>query len=286
MTAEPLELRVDPDAWRRHGGRSSFVFSHRLGGNDLLAVPALAELADRLPADDVETMAADQAAVHADGQPGQVHGERPGDLMRSVADRKAWMSLLRIEQDPQYRNLLERLLDEAREAVGRPAGWNGVEGYVFVSAPAAVTPAHIDHEHNLYFQIRGTKRFTVGSCPSIEEEHRLLERFYSGAYGATAFYPADPVTYVLNPGDGLYVPPAAIHLVENGDEVSTSLSVVFHTPDLDRAAKVYALNADLRRLGLRPRPPGERPRSDIAKAAVVDVWRRARAGRRLSTQGR
>ena len=39
-------------------------------------LPELADLADRLPPADVETMAADQATVHAEGQPGQVQGER------------------------------------------------------------------------------------------------------------------------------------------------------------------------------------------------------------------
>jgi len=271
---------VEPDAWERHGGRSGFAFRHALSDHPLLAAEQLADLADRLPRVAVETMAADQQAVNADGQPGRVEGVAPGDLLRHVADRRAWMSLLNIEQDLAYGRLLAALLEEVRRAVGQPAGWNRVEGYVFVSAPGATTPAHIDHEHNLYFQLQGTKRFTIGGSPSPEEEHRLLEAFYSGSYGATAFYPTDPITYVLEPGDGLYVPPAAVHLVENGDEPSISLSVVFHTPDLDRAAKVYACNADLRRLGVHPRPPGVHAGVDILKATAVSGWRRVRSGMR------
>lgn len=275
---------VEPDAWARHGGRSGFGFRHGLCDHPLLARDGLADLADRLPAGSIETMPADQPAVDAHGQPGPVHGIEAGDLLRHVADRQAWMSLLNIEHDPVYGRFLAALLEEMRRAVGQPTGWNRVEGYVFVSAPGATTPAHVDHEHNLYFQLQGTKRFTIGGCPSSDDEHRLLEAFYSGAYGATDFYPTDPVTYELAPGDGLYVPPSAVHLVENGAEPSISLSLVFHTADLDRAAKVYACNADLRRLGLRPRPPGEHAGLDALKAAAVSAWRRVR-GRR-SVPGR
>src|SRR5215813_3710147 len=31
-------------------------------------------------------------------------------------------------------------------------------GWIFVSSPNAVTPFHMDHEHNFIMQIRGTKR--------------------------------------------------------------------------------------------------------------------------------
>jgi quercetin dioxygenase-like cupin family protein len=277
MTSGSAALQVDPDAWARHGGRTAFEFTHSLLDHPLLALGELAALADRLPPNDVEDAEGALPVVKADGKPAPIRDEVASELVRTVVERGALMSLMRIEQDAQYRGFIEALLEEFRDSVGRPEGLDRVEGYVFVSSPGAVTPTHIDHEHNLYFQLRGTKHFTVGSCATPEDEHRLLEDFYSGAYGATSFYPHDPITHVLKPGDGLYVPPAAIHVVKNDDEPAISLSVVFHTPDLDRAAKVYALNADLRRLRLHPRPPGQRARVDAAKATVVDLWRWTRA---------
>jgi hypothetical protein len=84
------------------------------------------------------------------------------------------------------------------------------------------------------------------------------------------------VRYRLEPGHGLYVPPKAVHLVENGDDLSVSLSLVFHTPELDREAQVYAFNADLRRIKMCPRPPGENATVDAIKAGLVQAWRRAR----------
>jgi quercetin dioxygenase-like cupin family protein len=274
--AQERRILVDPPTWAGHRGTTSFRFAHRLTSEPLLSIERLAELADRLPDAAVESTAATQQPVDAHGRPGRVEAGTAGDLLRHIAERDAWMSLLRIEQDAEYRALLAGLLEEFAAGAGA-ADAHGVEGYVFVSAAGATTPAHVDHEHNLYVQLRGTKRFTIGGFPSPDARHRVLEGLYAGGYGATGFLPSDPVTHVLEPGDGVYVPPSGVHLVENGPATAVSLSIVFHTPDLDREAKVYACNADLRRIGLRPRPPGERIVVDGLKSAAVTWWRRLRA---------
>jgi oxalate decarboxylase/phosphoglucose isomerase-like protein (cupin superfamily) len=144
---------------------------------------------------------------------------------------------------------------------------------VFIGATGAVTPAHVDHEHNLFFQVRGTKRFTTGEFPDTEREHRTFEGMYAEEYGSTNFAPANPVVHVLAPGDGLYVPPPAVHLVENSDSLAISFSLVFHDETLDRTAKVYAFNSHLRAVGVTPRPPGRSAVADQAKALLVEGWR-------------
>ena len=49
------------------------------------------------------------------------------------------------------------------------------------------------------------------------------------------------------------------HWVQNGPEASVSLSITFHTPVNKRKIGVHAFNAKLRRIGLKPAPPGRRP---------------------------
>ena len=89
--------------------------------------------------------------------------------------------------------------------------------------------------------------------------------------------------YRLEPGEGMYISPALVHMIHTlGDEMSISLSLVFHTPTLDRGARVHAANHDLRRLGLSPRPFGRSRASDATKSAAVLAWRRVKGlvGRR------
>lgn len=87
-----------------------------------------------------------------------------------------------------------------REQISRP------EGYIFLSPPGSVTPAHVDHEHNFLLQVEGTKTMTIGFLDPDREE-RLLESMYDGHYGRTDALPDECESFVLEPGTGVYVPP-------------------------------------------------------------------------------
>ena len=92
--------------------------------------------------------------------------------------------------------------------------------------------------------------------------------------------PRDPQTFPLDPGAGVYVHPHAPHWVKNGPAVSVSLSITFQTPDNQRTIRVHSLNARLRRLGISPTPPGQRPALDRRKAACAQALARLRGVRR------
>lgn len=265
--------------WRAHGGRRPITFAHRLADEPLLQLDALAELADALDPDAIEVTGARADRVVAKRETRRLGpGDPPAGRLVLDAERDGrWMAMRHVEAVPAYRRLVDGLFGEFCARVGAdPGRAYRPEGYVFIGATGAVTPAHVDHEHNLFFQVRGTKVFTTGEFPDPDREHRTFEGMYADEYGSTDFAPANPVAHVLAPGDGLYVPPPALHLVENRDELAVSFSLVFHDADLDRTAKVYALNAHLRAAGLSPRPPGRSGVADRAKALVVDGWRVSR----------
>jgi hypothetical protein len=260
-----------------------FAFGHRLADEELLGLDAIAQLADRLAPELTETAPSDQDHVVADFRPVKWTGPGAGGAVREVADRRLWVALSNIEQDPLYRELIDSLFAEFVDAARIPSGVaRSPEGYLFISAARTTVPFHIDHEHNLFFQVRGEKHFSVGQFPDDDHRSRTLEGMYSGEYGATDHRPAGVVTHVMHPGDGLFIPPDGVHAVETSSEVSISLSLVWSTDELARAASVYAVNHHLRRLHLSPRPPGASVRSDRAKAAFADVWRWARRPRRGS----
>jgi hypothetical protein len=59
----------------------------------------------------------------------------------------------------------------------------------------------------------------------------------------------------------------APHWVQNGDQVSVSVSIGFCMKHLDRRARVYQVNHFLRRLGLAPTPPEQSKLRDALKIA-------------------
>jgi cupin superfamily protein len=270
-------LEIDPDRLASHFADTPFAVHHNLTQHELLGVEAVAELADRLPAESVEHNRGDVPAVVASDEVEAID-ETPAEIARNIDTNGCWMVLKNIEQVPAYRGLLDETLNEVDPLVrGREGGMNLREGFVFLSAPSSTTPAHTDHEHNFLLQIRGTKQMNIGRFADPEAEQRHVEKMFAGDRNMDRL-PDDPTAYELSPGDGVYVPPNAPHWVINGPEVSVSLSITFRTPVTERGAGVHTVNRRLRKLKLSPRPLGERPATDRAKFAAHRALRSLRRG--------
>lgn len=142
------------------------------------------------------------------------------------------------------------------------------EAFIFLSAPGSMTPSHTDPEHNFLLQVRGTKEMSVGRFPDGRTEQLVLEDAVVGGHRNVSWEPAAQQPFPLGPGDGVYVPPHAPHLVRNGPTASVSLSITFRTATTEQAGRVHALNARLRKLGLSPHPPGRDAGRDRLKATA------------------
>jgi len=245
-------------------------------------VESIAKLAERLPEDRVEHNIANLPKIVA---PDAVQrSDQPvGDIARNIDTNGCWMVLKNIERDPEYKRLLDESLDEAAPYVrDREGGMTEREGFIFLSAPGSMTPSHTDPEHNFLLQVRGTKKMYVGHFPDDETQQLVLEDTVSGGHRNVAWEPRDPLLFDLHPGDGVYVYPHAPHWVENGDQVSVSLSITCATLTSEDTRRVHSINARLRRLGLSPTPPGRRVRLDRSKAACSrGLGELARLRRRL-----
>ena len=260
-------LEIDGDRLTTNFAKESFGVKHHLTDHDLLSVESVAELADALPVEKVEHNHGELPKV-IDPAEVETIDATPGEIARNIETNGAWMVLKNIEQVPAYHALLDELLDEVAPLVsGREGGMNLREGYVFLSAPGSMTPAHTDHEHNFLLQIRGTKLMNVGHFKDQLTEQLQVERMFGGVRYMD-HEPVDPIAYDMHPGDGVYVPPNAPHWVENGPEVSVSLSITFRTPVTERGATVHGVNRRLRKIGLKPRPPGDHLATDKAKVAL------------------
>jgi hypothetical protein len=260
-------LEIDETELAGHFAETPFGVHHNLTEHELLSVEAVAKLAEALPGESIEHNRGDVDAVVADGAVSVVD-ETPGDIARNIEANGCWMVLKNIEQVPAYKQLLDETLNEVDPLVeGREGGMNLREAFVFLSAPNSTTPAHTDHEHNFLLQVRGSKQMNIGRFLDREVEQLQVEKMFAGHRNMDRL-PDEPTAYELSPGDGVYVPPNAPHWVVNGPSVSVSLSITFRTPVTERGAVVHSINRRLRKLKIRPRPPGDHLATDKAKFAV------------------
>ncbi|MDH6196795.1 hypothetical protein M2272_003448 [Mycobacterium frederiksbergense] len=267
-------LDIDPDQWRAHVDRAPFRIRHHLADDDRMSAEALARLTDQLPTDSVEHNYGALPTLHY-GVPTAKADRAPAEILQSADFLGTWMAIKNVEQDPGYRALLLECLSGVPDIGDPQLAPHNQQGFVFVSARRSVTPAHYDSEENFLLQLRGSKEITIGSWPDRDTQQREMEAKQFGGHRYLPFLPAEPKTFRLEPGDGVYVPPNSPHFVEVSDQPSISFSVTFRTTRSDIHDNVVHLNARLRKLGLTPRPPGAGVHIDRAKSLVTRIHARA-----------
>jgi hypothetical protein len=281
MAAPRIHI-IDPasfDPWKIQ------AVTHALSDHPLLQIDALVELGKRQQERKlVRTHTADATAGTSFADAPLLHPNVKGTVatLADIEKAKAWMSLLNVQADPLYRHLIDDVLDEVRPFVSRrDPGMCYRAGWIFVSSPNTVTPFHMDHEHNFILQIRGRKRlYTWDPFDRVVVSERAQELFHdrhsrelvtwSEAWRARAR------VFELGPGLGGYMPSTTPHLVENGDGPSITISFTYYTDSTRQRELLYRGNAQLRRLGLQPRPVGASPGRDRVKHAVLSSYTSAR----------
>ena len=198
--------------------------------------------------------------------------------MRRIAECGSWMVLKRVEQDREYGAMLDACLDEINAYLegGRMLRR---ESFIFISSPNAVTPFHLDPEHNFLLQIRGRKTVHMWD-PSdrLVISEKDLETFHSNfVHRNLPFrneFESSAYKNELVPGQGLHFPVTVPHWVQNGPEVSVSFSITFRTPMSQRRELLYKANAKLRKLGVTPTPVGQSLLLDKTKHAAFGTLAR------------
>ena len=261
-------MAIDPTGFAGAFAREPFAVEHHLVEHPLLTLEGIAELADELPRSAVERHRADQPLV-ARAAPRTWTAARRTPSAPSPRTTPGWSSGTSSRPRPGGGCCTTASTRSQAHVRGRDGGMMQREGFLFLSAPGAVTPWHFDPEHNLLLQIRGTKEMNVGRFPTRPTSCASSTATTTAGTATSTTAPATSRPFVLEPGQGVYVPPFAPHWVRNGDAISISLSITFRTRRSRAAERAHGLNARLRRLGLHPRPAGHDERKDRAKAAIV-----------------
>lgn len=253
---------------------------HVLAGNPLFELDALVRLATRMRPADVEYNRGD-LPVGFDPDTDILNGLDIAETISRIEQNGSWMVLKSVEQDEEYRRLIDALLDEINPIVDPVTGeMLKREGFIFISSPRAVTPFHFDPEHNILLQLRGTKAMTV--FPADDEaivhgsEH---ERFHIGGHRNLPWHDtlaSKGRVFDLAAGDAIYVPVKSPHWVQNGPSVSISLSITWRSEWSYMEADARGMNSVLRTFGLTPTAPKRFPKHNLMKSTAYRVLRRAR----------
>ena len=268
----------------------AFAVTHELTGHPLLTFEAIADLADELPRTSVICDRADQPLLVPEGGPPLGAEARPGDRIRDIGASNSWLTLLNIEQVAAYRDLVDACLDDVEAALrlGRRDMRRRV-GFIFVSSPNSVTPAHFDIEQSIIAQIRGHKTVAVGEYADGAARQREIDRYWDGSHGShgrLADLPREVQKFVLEPGKGVFIPTVVPHWVHNSAEPTLSMTLTFFTRASEAHDHVQIFNARLRRMHLKTRPPGRSAFVDRGKATVMRLYeltRGIRPGQRYGT---
>jgi hypothetical protein len=200
----------------------------------------------------------------------------PSDVARGIDRAGNRLAVYNLEYIDPYRSFVRDTVDELAPETDSEGGLCRISLGLILTAPKGVVPAHFDRHHNLLLQLEGDKEITVGTYDDPVANQRVIEGARRDPHDNLRELPPRTRTFVLGPGDGIYIPPYAFHWAHGGSDVSLALSYGFSTAATGRASAVHWCNANLRRLGVRPRPPGTSERRDRAKAYVVTHASRTR----------
>jgi len=263
--------------------KRSFAFRHRLANHPAFALERLIDLARETqlgrPGDLYYDAGTKDLNQRWDNTPKPEFSA--ADAIQRIENCGAWIVLKRADKNPEYEALLRECMAELQELTGLNLDrvMKVQEVILFITSPERITTYHIDRECSLLLQIRGDKQISIfdrNDREVLPEEE--IERFWSVDHNAPRYKPElqhHAKVYDLSPGAGVHIPVNCPHWVKNGNNISISLNVNFQYRDSMRA-NLYRSNYLLRKMGVRPLPPGISPMKDRIKSVAVlpAIWAR------------
>ncbi len=252
-----------------------FRLAHSLAGHPRFALEKLIQVAQDASRRRYD-LYFDAGDVRISDKWGQI--AEPGCPVSEILDRienaGAWIIIKHVETDRRYAEILDEFTEFVREIAGPEKArlLRKPELQVMITSPNRVTPIHFDPEVNFLVQIRGSKDLWV--CDPLDRSivtDLEIERYYAMNVNSGIHKPgveSRATHWHLSPGEAVHIPTHAAHWVKNSDNVSVSLSLNFEFPGW-MYADVCRANHYLRKLGMRPQPPGQSKVGDSVKASIM-----------------
>lgn len=266
----------DEAAFNAMFNRRPFSLRHRLCDSAAFELPRLLELAQFLRVRGPFNVYFDAGEVSVEHR----WNQRPRnsytleDAFNRINEAGAWIILKHTELDPDYANLMESVMSDIQRMRGQDLRktTKNLEAQIMITSPRRVTPYHLDNECNVLLQIKGEKDIFVFDptdreiVTEVELEHFWVGNVNAGEYKERCQNRANQ--FRLAPGRAVHIPVTAPHWVKNDDNVSISLSINFEWKD-ESIYNTYRANYFLRKLGVKPRPPGQSNLSEAVKSATM-----------------
>jgi hypothetical protein len=277
-----LSALRDPDLEAAFGTHTA-TFRHHFGDRADLSLERLADLAPRFPMSWTYAHVAQHSPLEGRGAEPVVDCTRVSDYLRELPTSETSIRVYNLERTTEYAELTHDVEPLVRDFVGeREGGLHSINLGIFAASPHAVTPAHPDRYHNLLLQLRGRKEIWLEDDLVSREHHvRVLDYLRCPPAGVAALPRARSL--VLEPGDGVYIPPYTFHWTQLLDEPGLALSIGFSTPATIEDNRAHELDLRLRRFHLRPRPA--RPDSLRGRTkAQLGGWALRRSARKAEAR--
>ena len=268
-------ITADNDSLKHDFPLKPFAIRHQFARHPLLTLERIAQLASELPRDLIEYNSG-KVAISQDPNAIPTVDLDPVAVVKQIQTAGAWMVLKRIEKAQPYRELLEGALLAVAKARGfnslDDAGFDQVEGFLFVSSPNSTTPFHLDGEDNFFVQIHGEKFFTVYNnddrqiANNDQIEHCLTK--HRNITIDTAQFASRATEFHLFDGDGCYIPYIWPHWVRTADQYSISMAITWKTKEVKRLNDLHVVNSMLRGIGFPQVEPGLNATRDALKLAA------------------
>jgi len=255
-------------------------FRHDFAERDDLQLDRLVDLAPRVPMAWIFANVVQHSPFEGRGCEVPVDCTRTADYLRELATSETSIRIYNLEHTAEYADLTKEVEPLVRDFVGdREGGLTSINLGLFAASPHSVTPAHPDRHHNLLLQLRGRKQIWLEDDLVSRDHHvRVLDYLRCPPAGVSALPAAQ--TFVLEPGDGVYIPPYTFHWTELFDDPGLAFSIGFSTPATTGDSQAHEFDLRLRRLHLRPRPTPPTSWRGRTKAQL-GAWALQRSARKV-----
>jgi hypothetical protein len=267
---------ADRALFARNFDHKPFQFRHSLETHPAFQLPALLRAAERLSSDPKTAGKSHFESGTPDRNSwfgARPEGQTIVDALASIESGKNWVILKRIHEDPEYGEILRGLVSQ----ISAVAGMDMASVYydptmtIFITSPGRLTPYHMDGETNFLAQIHGTKLvYIYDGLDSSVLSQQQMEKYWTGNLPKIDYpetLPHGHWQYTLAPGNGVFNPAIFPHWLQNGNEVSVSVSMNFKRRH-DATIGAHRFNHFARKIRIAPQSPGTSAGLDRAKEVL------------------
>ena len=255
------------------------TFTHNFHQHPLAQLDSLRDLARRLQAAGTDKVKFINPSTREDSRfvlaTESFDGKSIDQVFDDLHQPGSWIAIYEARTDSIYAEFIDSVIGAADGVTGDgDLEIFDSDAYIFISSAPSVTPFHIDRENNFWLQLSGTKRLTVWDPEDRSVvSQKAVEGWIVRSSLAGVHYSGEDTAVVnqeIVAGSGVFMPSTSPHMTntETSGQISVSVGVVYYSRRTRRNANIHALNAVLRKLGLEPTAPGERPLLDKLKYPI------------------